>query len=69
MNDRVVVSDSERRLSQLGYTVNTVQELKKEHDGNGALLMGDDQLAVLHKWYQEKDIPEDVVSILVVQTG
>lgn len=51
-NDKLRVSDIEFKLPKPSYTVTTIMHLKEKHPNHEfALIMGEDNLRTLHKWY------------------
>jgi nicotinate-nucleotide adenylyltransferase len=51
-NDKLRVSDIEFKLPKPSYTVTTLAHLREKHPNHEfALIMGEDNLRTLHKWY------------------
>ena len=69
MEGQVEVSDLEKNLPQPSFTVNTIAKLKAGRPGTAALLIGDDQLAVFHKWHKAKEIVQDLSLLVVTRDG
>ncbi len=69
-NTEIIVSDVEIQRKGVSYTYDTVVSLKKEYDIDGrlGLLMGDDHVANLEKWYRFEDL-KDQVEFLICRRG
>lgn len=67
-NDKkeILVSDSEIKRGGISYTYDTVMGIKEQYDIDGrlGLLIGDDHIAALKKWYRFEDLKDEVEFII-----
>lgn len=62
----IVASDSELKRGGISYTIDTVLEIKKQYNITDriGLIMGDDHISALSKWYHFDQLKEEVEFII-----
>ena len=67
LSSKIEVSDLEADLPKPSYTLSSIEALMVSSTGQGALMIGDDQLEVLHQWYGIGEILAKVALIVTTR--
>lgn len=70
VNCQIEVSDIERRMGGVSYTINTVRELQKQHpNARLYLLIGGDMLYTFTEWYKYESLLKETKVCAVARGG